>query len=267
MLNVINTDFFTMRKYTVPLNQKSSDGDRFITLVNLYTDPKMAEFSKYEKKAFFSFVFKSKTNPSDLSESEIYEMMKESEVNKLSMYTDERYEEIKEMFPSDIRYPTMIFEKTDEYKANNICVLAIPVKGIVPVIKKSDNYKLYNGSLVICRLFKYQLNPDKPAEYYNKLIYIVVDVTTSFSFSEYRTTKDDNFYGCMMNYAVSLVPRNNDVELVLKHESILVPYKDREEFFAPTQKQPNIFKLSDIPSDIFISHNYIMKEMVSGSAK
>jgi hypothetical protein len=218
MLNVINPDFFTMRRYTVPLNQKSSTGEKFITLVNLYTDPKMAEFSKYEKKAFFSFVFKSTTNPSDLSENEVYNLMKTSEVNKLSMYTDERYEEVKEMFPSDIRYPTMLFEKTEDYKANNIAILAIPVKGIVPVIKKSDNYKLYNGSLVICRLFKYRLTKDEPAEYYNKLIYAVVDVTTSFSFPEYRTTKH-NLYGCMKNYSVSLVTKNDEMELSLKLDS------------------------------------------------
>lgn len=242
-----------MKRYTLKRNLEG----KYVTLVNLYTDPKMAEFNKYEKKAFVSFVFSSVDDPTQLSENEIYNIMNTSEIRKLSMYTDERYENVKELFPSDIRYPTIIFEKSEDYTACNICVLAIPIKGIVPVIKKSDNYKLYNGSLVICRLFKYQNTTDKRPEFYNKLIYVTVEVTTAFNFVEYRATKD-HYYGCMKNYTVAL---DDGLALSLRQDSFLVPYKEREDFFNPTQRQPNIFKLSDIPDGIFVSHNYIMKEM------
>ena len=274
MIGVINKDFFTMRRHTVTLKHSKTESNNFITLVNLYTDPKMAELNKYEKKAFMSFVFKSKENPEKYSESQIYDIMESSEINQLSMYTDSRYEEIKEIFPTDIRYPTIIFEATKEYTAKNLCLLALPIKGIVPVIKKSEMYKLYNGSLVVCKLFKYQSTHDAEVEFFNKLIYILVDIKTAFMFTEYITTKDEMF-GVMKSYNFLLTPKdikhdsensneNFSVKISLKQERSLVPYLNRqEEFFTPTQKQPNIFKLSDIPSDIYVKHNSIIKELSS----
>lgn len=262
MISVVNKDFFTMRRYTVS-KVDTTGATKYTTLVNLYTDPKNAELHRYEKKAFLSFVFTSNYDPKDLREEEIYNIMQKSEINQYSMYTDKEYDDLNRLFPPEIRYPSMIFEATEKYNAKNLCLIALPIKGIVPTIKKSNMYRLYNGSLIVCKLFKHQETETSEYEYYNKIIYILADVVTEFTFSEFITTSDPK-YGIVNTYSYSLVfnkaLENLNIEMIERRASSLVPYLDRRsEFFEP--KEPNIFRLSDVPSGIYIKHNSIMKEL------
>lgn len=160
---------------------------------------------------------------------------------------------------SSLLYTTNIDNTMYDKKAADInqlvAILAIPLKGILAPIKKSSDYKLYNASFIPCKTFKW--NDDV----YNKLVYLMVDISTYFSFQEYVKCEDSNENNdrySMINH----VFHYDGNSIIEKHFVSIVPHRDREHLFIPNPSK-NLFSLSDIPEDVIIKGNSISVELKS----
>jgi hypothetical protein len=159
-----------------------------------------------------------------------------------NLYNDSEYELYTDKFENR-RFHTMIYyidkELENDKSSKSILIGAIPLKGIATPITKSYHYKLYNGCLISCKPFKWSDN-----EFYNKVIYFLVDVKSMFSFQEFIRTQDDDI-GIMIDH---IWYSSENIGLHYHLNSINLRYEGREDLFEKPMK--NIFYLSDVPKDI-----------------
>lgn len=266
MLRIFNDEFFSFNIITID----NTNENIVHQLMNVMVDPRSFELKQYKKTPFATFSTSMNTREFSREQVIITEETRktgsapsvpryflDTSFNQYSKYTDDTYDTILSKF-DDACSHTLIFDTThrnytaDEAKERVIhdderklayldkilLLIAMPIKGIVAPVKKSPNFKLYNGAFITCKLFPWN------GSYYNKLVYYFVDMNTCFSFQEFVQTDNPEF-GVMHNYYFSL---NSDMEISMQKITSIIPYHNRENWFIKPEK--NLFFLSDIPSDI-----------------
>ena len=158
------------------------------------------------------------------------------------------------------QYHTLIFDQVDDLTNMDIVVAAIPCNGILQPIMRSNNFKLYNGSLIVMknRPFKWK------GAYYDKLVYLLIDLTTIFSFYEYVFTDDESEcdYRKANLHTIGLY-EDLDVIANTSHQIIYSPMYEKRTFLIPCGNREDrngfyefpkksMFFLSDIPNGIKI---------------
>jgi hypothetical protein len=250
MLNIFNKEFFS---FDVAFKKDIVDNVP-VTLasLNILVDPQAFDLKHYRKVPFASFAVTQWNDTKDISTIDTQCLVDRYFTNAVysqySKYEDSGYEEMLTNFP-DNKAHTLIFNDPNRSRFANtnyinkvLLVIAIPIKGIIAPIRKSSQYKLYNGSFISCKMFKWQ------EQYYNKLVYLLVDMRSSFSFQEYVQTSDSEV-GIMHNYYFTLQPKSyDDYTVKMQRIDSVVPYEGRDDLFSKSDR--NLFYLMDIPSEI-----------------
>lgn len=251
MVSIINPEFF--RFYT----EKSKTGEN--ALLNIFTDPKNIDLPQYKKDPFASFIVPGLNSNSD---DEVINAVHDLELNQYSMYVDSEYDDITQEYGSDNRYHTLIFSPSKSITNKNIILAAIPCNGIVQPIPKSNNFKLYNASLIVMKNRPFKWN----GEYYDKLIYLLIDLTTLFSFNEYVFTDNTSEfdYRKIRRHEIGLIlyQSSNKHCTNYRYDEYALPCEnrdDRKEFYEYSKK--SMFYLSDIPKGIKLVNGGIKVEM------
>lgn len=263
MIEVINPEFFTINKHAV-----NTDIDTLAVLYNVMAQPQRFDLPAAKRLPFASIIMSHMDASllelnSENNNTELYDILKTYDLESHSLYDDDNeYGNYTSYFTEgwvdgkvvtlpihtklytiDIKNPIV------KHSTQQIVIIAIPLKGILAPIKKSNDYTLYNASFVSCKPFFWKDG------YYNKLVYLMVDISTTFSFQEYILVKGyDNIQGyyTMLNHIFYFNGKNIE-EYVIQS---IVPYEGREHFFAPNPSK-NLFSLSDIPEDIIVKSNSI----------
>lgn len=284
MIQIMYPQFFTFHIESV-----YEDG-YYYNLINIMTEPQNFELPQYRKTPFMSIVIKNKSNWSkdfDMKDNApgcldnrnkmeaIVDLLRSqyTNINCYSCYKDPEYDTLTSKFDPSNKFHTMIFTNNAKKSTNtNYVVIGIPCKGVVQQITKSPLYKLYNGSMIVMTNTPFKFRN----ELYNKLVYLLVDITSSFSFSEYIYTDSEedirkvithnlainpNFYlhdttACDLNIyldnsGISRINNKNNMEVFYYTISSLIPCEertDRQDFFIYSGK--SMFHLSDIPESI-----------------
>jgi len=271
MIHVLNPEFFRFDIESVKVNNK------YQNLINVFTDPKDFDLPQYRKDPFASIVLESdipmeKKSEKNLALEEILEEIKTSNTTQYSMYTDDEYTELTNIFGGSNRYHTLIFKdvpasnvKEPSYN-KNIILAAIPCTGMIQPITKNNNFKLYNAGLVVMnhRPFKWNEN------YYDKLVYLLIDLTTVFDFQEYRFTDDASKWNVRIavthHIGIDFADHNSSdlFDIVYQKTENLVLCGDREDRLAFYEfPKKSMFYLSDIPSKVKIVNGNIQVKMDS----
>lgn len=245
MLRVFNPEFFS---FDVKSNNDTKNNITDI-LINALVEPKYFDLKQYKKTPFgtFSVALRGHSIYDKIKDNKPEEILEKYFFNatftQYSRYTDSDFDIILSRF-DDPRAHTLIFNDDTRARGQEsdplnkmILLIAMPIKGIVAPVRKSTNFKLYNGVFISCKLFPWH------CQYFNKLVYYLVDMTTSFSFQEFVPTGTD--IGIMHTYYFSL---DMNKEITMQKLTSLVPYNGRENLFSKPEK--NLFFLSDIPEDI-----------------
>ena len=228
--------------------------------INIMVNPENFELKSYRKTPFMSLIIKNQLLVNEyngfisrgidmthhqwiVDKIELY--FSQNIFQCFNMFIDStQYDTITEKFGNRL-FHTMIYYKdivldTDLDRYPVTLVGAFPIQGIVSPITKSKHYQLYNGCLIHCKPFRYN------DEAYNKVLYVLVDIQTFFSFQEFIPGND---MGKMVNttYSVDNFTEQCTVLTSNKHETSLT-MRGHETFFSKPCK--NIFHLSDVPKDI-----------------
>lgn len=266
MFTILNPEFMRFEVETV----YDSDNMLYRNLINIFTDPKDFELPQYRNTPFASIVIESIYRLDEIEEPELIKVLEKANYAIHSMYkTDDKYDKLTEPFKSNHRYHTLIFESTlfeMNIPKKSIVLFCIPCKGIIREIKKSEYYKLYNASMVTLksRPIKWE------NEFYDKLVYGLVDIDAYFQFEELVYTESEkdirkaNIHQFTIDFALidsvgtdksKPLYFNNQcgIDTILKYNRIqtYIPCmysEERSELFQYFGK--NIFKLSDIPESI-----------------
>ena len=255
MITIINPEFFRIQAEDPIYETKNCK-----SLVSIFTDPKDIDLPQYRKEPFASFTLNARDCNSKSTESEIMHAMHKAHVVKYSMYTDKEYEDTTKMYDQSNQYHTLIFDQVDDLTNMDIVVAAIPCNGILQPIMRSNNFKLYNGSLIVMknRPFKWK------GAYYDKLVYLLIDLTTIFSFYEYVFTDDESEYDYRKaNLHTIGLYEDLDVIANTSHQIIYSPMYEKRTFLIPCGNREDrngfyefpkksMFFLSDIPNGIKI---------------
>lgn len=248
MIHIVNPEFFTLNIESV-LNE----GGSYSNLINIFTDPKNFDLPQYRKTPFASIVLDDNISYEKIEEKEIIETLGRASTVQYSCYTDKEYDELSNKFDPINRFHTLIFNNTKSIKNKqgdpNIVIMAIPCNGIIQPIVKSNMYKLYNGSMIVMRHRPFKWNDN----YYDKLVYVMVDITTCFTFYEYVFTDSPVDIRKMITHHLSL---NIDDEFgyIIPFYNQIVSYipcaenEDRKSFYVYNGK--SMFYLSDIPANV-----------------
>lgn len=266
MFEILNPEFMRIEVETI-FNQ---EGCLYKNLINIFTDPKNFELPQYRNTPFASIIMESICRMDDMEEKEILKILKSANYTIHSMYkSGDSYDELIKTFDSSNRYHTLIFESKlmeANIQKKSIVLFCIPCKGIIREIKKSEYYKLYNASMVTLKT-----RPIKwEGEFYDKLVYGLVDIDAFFQFVElvYTESEDDIRKANIHQFTLSIGDKkdvifsNNSIGLdtIAKYEKIpsIIPCMhsdERLELFQYFGK--NIFRLSDIPENITLNGSMI----------
>ncbi len=257
MLKLLNPEFFRFETETVFNKEESC----YYTLLNLFTDPRDFELPQYRRIPFASIVLK--TDNADIinkDEKMILDVLQKSNFKQHSMYTiDSDYEKLTAMFSDENKYHTLIFEQIIKNKENYpekvLLIGAIPCSGILRQIKKSEYYKLYNASLIVLKQRPFKWN----SAFYDKLLYLLVDIDAYFEFSEFIFSDSENDVRLLNNHYFALNTSFGDgfpisidyIELSYNKISSIVLCKnseERQDLFEYYGK--GMFCLSDIPENL-----------------
>lgn len=261
MIKIINPEFFG---YNLDFS-----GD-YIS-INLMVDPQDFELKSYKRSPFASIIIKSSElvqkikllmQEGAVSYTTLLTLLNDkwvkSDFKQFNLYTDSEYEEYTSKFENR-RFHTMIYysdldDYHEKYDTPSIMIGAFPLQGIVTPITKSYHYRMYNGCLISCKPFRWKDKHD----FFNKLIYILVDIRSVFSFQEFIRTVD-NDSGIMIDYRwyATCGEKIHKLSPILPIDSPMettqvtrIPYKLCEDLFEKPMK--NIFYLSDVPKDIMM---------------
>lgn len=230
--------------------------------INIMVNPERIELKSYRKTPFASLIIKNQMLVDKYNEllnegvdmthnqwitAKIELYFSQNTFERFNMFLDStKYDNLRDKFKNRL-FHTMIYYKDllldpDEYESNYSVMMlaAFPVNGIISPISKSTHYQLYNGCLIHCKPFKHN------NESYNKILYVLVDIRTYFSYQEFIP---GNVVGHMLNTTYSVDYFTKDCMSLTKNgmkTSLLM--QGYAEFFSKPCK--NIFRLSDIPKDI-----------------
>lgn len=257
MLKILNLEFFRFETETI----FKKDENYYYTLVNIFTDPKDFELPQYRRIPFASIVIK--TIDGDIKntdENKIIDILQKSNFKQHSMYiADSDYEKLTSLFKDDNKYHTLIFEQIikniENYPEKILLIGAIPCSGILRQIKKSEYYNLYNASLIVLKQRPFKWN----SAFYDKLLYVLVDINAYFSFSEFVFTDSENDIRLLNthHFALNTVLDEtiqisiNKIDIIYNKISSVVLCKnseERQELFEYYGK--GMFCLSDIPENL-----------------
>jgi len=265
MIQVINKEFFTLRSNTQTWFD-DNEKPYVYTLFNVMAEPQCIDLKKAKKTPFTSIITKS-TSAKYVSDGKAFALLQNNEFRKVSLYEDDEYLKYANIFSLSTND---VFEKdplhnllyvndrlveltTPITKPKQVMALiAMPVHGIVAPIKKSANFNLYNAAFISCKPFQWN------GECYNKLVYLMVDIVSFFSFQEYLKI-DAGRTGLVFNHNFGL---NDEGKIQMQTNVFEVPCEGRDHMFTPNPDK-NLFFLSDIPSDVIVNSNAISAEMKS----
>ena len=248
MLKIMNEEFFGFDGVI---------GDNNLVSINITVDPQNFELKSYRRSPFSSIIidrgYEYLTGTCGDADDrkrlirDISRMFSGNDTLQYNLYSDDEYEKITSSFDTERRFHTMLYThgaKPDAETDRIIMIGAFPVKGIISPITKSNNYKLYNGCFINCKPFHWN------GEYYNKLVYVLVEINSHFNFQEFVKTDHDE-YGVLIDHRFYI-----DYDTIVHTPEIShIPYRGREELFSKPPK--NIFYLSDVPKDIMSSRDRI----------
>lgn len=267
MIKIENPELFGFETYV-------SNG---LVLVNVFIDPEVVELKNYRRTPFSSIIIKSDTLIEKLREieqidntfvkkkkrmlvDELLPIIESSSLITYNLYTDNEYDTYKNIF-EDVNLHTVLLFVNSEYRVSDtdksILIFGYPVDGIITPIVKSPNYLLLNGSFISTKPFTMGTNTD--GLYYDKLIYCLVDIKTSFEYSEYNQVSESHGVGYDRRFIVGCLDMNESPTIYQKNDERIIPIAGREYLFKKPDK--NMFCLSDVPSDI-ITKKYSLSRKI-----
>ena len=231
-------------------------GNDDLLSINITVDPQEFDLKRYTRSPFSSIVVNNKHHKMESQERErcidlIKGYFSDNNTLQYNLYSDDEYEKMTSLFDSNRRFHTMIYthgEKPDDETNRVVMIGAFPVKGIISPIRNSNNFKLYNGCFINCKPFQWN------GEFYNKLVYVLVDIYSQFNFQEFIVTDNDD-YGLLIDHRFYIDYDN----IVYTPEISHIPYNGRQELFTKPSK--NIFYLSDVPKDILLNGDILSVKM------
>ena len=257
MIQIINDRFFSF-------DIETSEN---LVSVNLMIDPQDFELKSYKKSPFASIIIENEELVKEIEDKRMKNLLSHEYILttiteyfthyyywQYNLYSDSEYDMYTNKFDNR-RFHTMIyyFDRTmdvlEESKA--MIIAAVPIKGIAAPITKSYHYKLYNGCLISCKPFKW----NETDMFYNKIMYILVDIKSMFSFQEFIRTQDEKI-GIMNDYIWYNTSSNNPY---CNMTTTTLQYEGKEDLFEKPMK--NIFYLSDVPKDIMTKRETISVKM------
>lgn len=276
MIKILNPEFFRFQVETRLVENS------YYNLVNIFTDPRDFELPQYRKDPFASIVME---YPYDKTiknrnyefafdpkypEKGILNELYDANFEQYSMYTDDQYEVLTQHFSPDNRYHTLFFKNTENFTNKNIIIAAIPCNGIIQPISKSNNFKLYNASLIVMKNRPFQWTDQNGIEkVYDKLVYLLIDLTTVFNFHEYVFTDDtsDMDIRRITEHRIGLEYNPKNIRLTDVEYTKMVNYipcqnrDDRKSFYEYPKK--GMFYLSDIPTGIKLRRGNVVVDLNS----
>ena len=238
--------------------------------INIMVDPQNFELRTYKRVPFASLMIKNKEIAEELKTYESFPNEHHEDItaviesafqgNKTYQYNlystdeDDEYDMLTSHRFSYRKFHTMLYYteaeplKDDEiYRERTIMIGGFPVRGIITPIQRSQEFYLYNACFVSTKPFKYY--GDDQSQYYNKVVYVLVDIRSAFSFHEYDWM-DNEEIGLMYNHMYTLLYSGDTRTQMIEEHAIRseVPYHGRNDLFSKPEK--NLFFLSDVPKDI-----------------
>jgi len=228
-----------------------------LTLLNVYTEPKNIELSKYSKTPFASIIIYREFDK--LFEIPVVKFLEKCHTNSILSFkseTSDQYDEYKGYFDDDVKISDVIYASTqlnelsltNNHSSEFIIIGGIPIKGMVsPILNsKNDSYSIYNGSLIVDNEFAYQ------GDIYKRLIYISASIDSYLVIDEYiKNLETINNFGTLITHEIYvdadiLDKANISLRYSTKHRYI--SKVGRERLFAPSGK--NIFPKSTLSQHI-----------------
>ena len=239
--------------------------------INIMVDPQNFELRTYKRTPFASLMIKNKDIAEELKSYEAFPNEHHEDITKViesafqgnrmyqyNLYSTDEDDEYDTLTSSVIfpyrKYHTMLYyteaehlKEDDIYKERTIMIGGFPVRGIITPIKRSNEFYLYNACFVSTKPFKYY--EDEWNQYYNKVVYVLVDIRSTFSFHEYDWMANAEI-GMMYNHIYTLKYGDDAKTQTIEENAIRseVPYHGRNDLFSKPEK--NLFFLSDVPKDI-----------------
>lgn len=260
-----------------------------LVLVNITVDPEVVELKSYKRTPFASIIINSESLPSEIkkiSQSEntkekkkrtvevIKKIIESSALKLYNMYVDAEYDKYREIF-KDNNFHTVILYVEDGSPVNDydktILIAGYPVQGMVSPIHKSPDYNLLNGAFISTKMFTMKsvvldnepwmatVYTDNDFLYYDKLVYVYVDVKVKFELREYIQISEILGIGYDYLYEVILSERSGFPILRYNCDTRKIPINGREYLFQKPDK--NMFHLSDVPKDIVMRKHVLSREL------
>ena len=261
MFRILNEEFFG---YDSELSEN-------LLSINIMIDPQKFDLKTYKRAPFASVIVKltddelQKVTSYGMTRdylSGLLESINNDRIYQYNLYRDKEYDTLSNKF-GDRLFHTMIYfidmtENKDPVNDPVIVVAGIPVKGMIAQIQKSNYHNVYNGALIQCKPFPFN------DEYYNKILYFLVNIKCNFSFQEFKAEEDCEM-GMMLDHQFSFSfitlynpeGRWSSGELHENTEYCSIPIKGREDLFSKPMK--NIFYLTDVPKDIMVGSSETLR--------
>ena len=254
MMTLVNTDFFG---FDVAVAED-------LVSINILVDPQDFDLKSYKKTPFVSIIIESKTIANEfklygLTRDRIISIVdqyfKNHYFHQYNLYTNNEYEIYTSKFVNRKFHTMVYFFETNQLQyiekyTRSVVIAAIPLKGMITPIPKSIHYKMYNGCLISCKPFK-----GEDGDFYSKLLYVLVDIRSIFSFQEFIKLDTDK-YGLMTDY--QFYTSLNSAAVCVRYNA-QIAYEYAKDLFEKPQK--NIFHLSDVPRDITIKRDTLSVKM------
>ena len=251
-----------------------------LVLVNITVDPEIVELKNYKRTPFSTLLFKSKTlaeNFMNLSELDIDTKTRKKEILELispllnscsmemyNLFLDNEYDMYKEIFSNNVLHTIILFidDSKPKHKTDKVIMIGgYPVRGMISPMTKSQDYLLFNGSFISTKMFSMKedmVENNNDFIYYDKIVYVLVEIKTQFEFREYIPLHDS--IGLCYNHRFMIgIDDDKSIKVDSELECRKIPIAGREYLFQKPEK--NIFHLSDVPKDIMMRNSNIIKKI------